>query len=384
MSTKKPNIFISILENFILIAILLVLVQTFLEDFVIYFGFKPNTVRIIKLTAIIFDLIFSVEFIARMIANASKKNGVEYFLFNNGWIDLLSSIPLLLLVSGPYFINEVFGIDINNIGLLRAVGLVKLIKAIRVTRILRLLRVLKIFGKIKNVESVMAQRHISTISTIVIFSLILFFSITAVLEEVNVIPSKTIKIQKEENKIVDNFSKQSEILSEFEFVDSLRNTSKLFENVALVKFDDNLIYKIPSMESEQISQQLKKKDSSLSEARLINDRLYIVFSRNSYQKEDALKNMLNFLLIIFLLGAILIFYTKHFAQTVTDPIFVMRKGFEERDYTLAVKMVKHYTKDDIFILASDYNNRWLPAKVRKLHDISNKSSKLSFNDIFKK
>ena len=47
-------------------------------------------------------------------------------------------------------------------------NVLKVVKAVRIARILRLLRVLKIFKQIKNAESVMAQRHVSKITTMAV------------------------------------------------------------------------------------------------------------------------------------------------------------------------------------------------------------------------
>jgi hypothetical protein len=47
-------------------------------------------------------------------------------------------------------------------------------------------------------------------------------------------------------------------------------------------------------------------------------------------------------------------------MTVSDPIYVMRKGMEENGYNLEVKEDPRFPEDDIFALARAYNETFLP------------------------
>ena len=62
-------------ENFIIIAIILVIVQTFLDDFSHYQLWSVEARNIILFAALFFDLLFSIEFVVRTII-ASKEKGV--------------------------------------------------------------------------------------------------------------------------------------------------------------------------------------------------------------------------------------------------------------------------------------------------------------------
>jgi hypothetical protein len=57
-------------------------------------------------------------------------------------------------------------------------------------------------------------------------------------------------------------------------------------------------------------------------------------------------------------------YGRHFAQNVSDPIYVMKRGMIEDDYNFTVKSKKPYKDEEIFQLAEAYNTLWLPMKVR--------------------
>ena len=39
--------------------------------------------------------------------------------------------------------------------------------------------------------------------------------------------------------------------------------------------------------------------------------------------------------------------------------------------------------DDIFLLANDYNNKWLPAKMKKINEVKDNNSKLKLSDVIK-
>ncbi len=160
-------------ENFIFIAIILVIIQTFLEDFSSYKSWSVLIRNILLISGFILDFIFTIEFIVRSSVNARNKKFIEYFWYNRGWIDLLSSIPLLLLNSGPALYVILSG-DVyllaEGVGVL---NVFKIIKAIRVARILRLIRIVKIFGKIHNTDSPMTQHHTALITSSAVFSIII-------------------------------------------------------------------------------------------------------------------------------------------------------------------------------------------------------------------
>ena len=91
----------SVLESIVIAAILLVLVQTFLEDFAVLIGWSWDIRKVLLFAGFFFDLFFTVEFLARLYAAVYNGRGATYFFRERGWIDFAASIPLLLLSSGP-------------------------------------------------------------------------------------------------------------------------------------------------------------------------------------------------------------------------------------------------------------------------------------------
>jgi hypothetical protein len=160
-------------ENLIFVAIILVVVQTFIEDYAVVAGWSVHIRNMLLVSGLVFDVIFTIEFAVRSFFAAREDSVVNYWRYRRGWVDFLSSVPLLLLNSGPAVYLLYFG---DGLGVAAGVGvlnILKVVKAVRVTRILRLVRLLKIFGRIHNADSIMAQFHTATIATTAVFSIIL-------------------------------------------------------------------------------------------------------------------------------------------------------------------------------------------------------------------
>ena len=395
LKNKKRSGIATFFETITTIAIILVLLQTFLEDLSMALSLHKSLIFSIKISAIAFDLFFTFEFLIRFFSAVAKKRGKIYFVCEKGWIDLIASVPLLFLVSGPYFLQSLFGISIAGllVGSVGAGRTLKVIKAIRVTRILRFIRMLKIFGKIKNVQSPMVQRHITRLSTLIVFSLSFFFITISLLESFDLIPNATETINQKEASIIrqideaDNFvangMRKEYLLSIIENNPTIAyfsyNNSPYINKINDLDKTSGEIPKVSSSEIELINQRetaLYSIDNSVKDVEL-------VFSQTETLKVQAIRDMVNFVMILFMMMIILIFYSPHFARTVTDPIYVMRKGFEKRDYTLTVKIPKKLEEDDVYMLAKSYNDRWLPAKMRRLSSDSVERPKLSLEDILK-
>ncbi|MBN2544630.1 MAG: hypothetical protein JXB50_02455 [Spirochaetes bacterium] len=396
MEENRSNFFYLFIELSVLFMILLVIIQTFLEDFSVYKGWSLDLVDKIKLSAVFFDLFFTFEFLTRFIDRITKGKGFFYFFCENGWIDFISSIPLLLLISLPEFLLQIKGFNLYSVFieytkvfwsfLAVDMTLFKFIKAVRIIRILRFARVLKIFGKIKSFVSDTVQRQIAVISTIVVTSIILFFLILNVFQEYGLLPKQNNKILDNEltlnRMIVNNYNYNNEI----NFSAILNNMLK--NNDSIIKI---LINGIPVYEANESKKKYMKYNS-------MNDSDYVIkydydlpvsqiisiyYSRFQTKKLEAFNNLIMFSLIIVVLFSIIIIYTKIFKSSIADPVFVMRMGFEKINYVYNVKIRKHLEDDDIFILANDYNNRWLPAKMRKINEIRDNNIKLKLSDVIK-
>ncbi len=366
-------------ENFILGAIILVIIQTFLEDFSRYQHWSVTARNILLLFGLLFDITFTIEFIVRTL-NAKKENKVLlYWFYQRGWVDFLSSIPLLLFNSGPSFYFLITGKMEEGAATIGVLNILKVVKAIRVTRILRLIRIMKIFGKIHHAESKMAQHHTATIATTAVFTVICVLILFSVIVEnpfEKAISSRT-DYYKQMLQNVRNINETMDVpLKAVVF--------KLFsndKNVLKIYYTDLLIF-------SRLSEERFRKFYSIEDyVGITNDEFNLYVSIVDINKQMAAMNIQNFFIIIFIVLAFMIVYTRHFVQTVSDIVHIMRRGFTEKDYNLQVKIKKEYAEHEIFKLAEYYNEVYLPEKLRKQQEEKEKkATTLSMDDLlsFKK
>lgn len=273
--------FWKLIDNLLLIIIFVSIIQIIVGDFAVIgrwserFSWGNGFDIGMIIAGFAFDAIFTLEFMVRAIVAVQNRDFKNYFFYRKGWIDLIASLPLLLLISAPSFYvymttGEVAGVSRMMIGNL------KIIKAIRVTRILRLLRTLKIFGKIENVFSKMSQHHVTTIASMVVTVSIFTFMIISLTGLLN------------------------------------------YGNIS-------------------------EAELAIVEARVSLAFTFVILAN-----------------VIF----IVIFYSKHFAQNVSDPIYVMKRGMLEDGYNFTAKIKPQFGEEEVFELAKAYNSLWLPMKVR--------------------
>ncbi len=367
---KKKDIF----ENFILAAIILVIFQIFLEEYSRYFHLRLSLRNFLFFTNILFDLIFSTEFILRSIWAFREKKTKEYIIYKRGWVDFISSLPLLLL--DIYVLTRLYSTgNLAEAGSSIAVlNVLKVVKAIRVTRILRLIRILKIFGKIHNAESKMAQRHTQTISTIGVFSIILLL-----------ITLSFFKLNKFDNLIKNREEHYSGIIRGIE---NVRKTVKVpIKQIApeILSSDRNILkfYYSKFLLFSNIDNIKSKKYYGPEDYIKIVQNEYIKYvSFIDLNKLVAGINLQNIFIIVCLILCYMVIYTKHFVQTVSDVIHVLKRGYKEKDYNLQVKIREPYKDDEIYQLAEDYNDNFLPKKIKmQKEEKEKKSSVISMDDL---
>jgi hypothetical protein len=371
---KKTSLARNIFEYFIITVIILVIVQTFLDELSRYSHWSVSARNTLMITGLLFDLTFSIEFTLRTIWSKHEKGFMHYLIHERGWIDFLSSIPLLLLDSGPSVYLLLFGHIHQSPSALEVINIFKVIKAIRVTRILRLIRIIKIFGKIHNAESKMAQHHTSEISTIAVFTIIcvlLGFSVFNIRSGFNLTELRNtqyrISLESAEKIARSTETSVSSIVRDFFEKDP--NTLMIYEGTTLIHY---------KLEADTFTNYYDAEDYSVIKV----DGVSIYISHIDISKQVALEHIQSFFIIVFIVLAFMVLYTRHFVQNISDVIHVMDKGFRKSDYNLQVKIKDEYQEHEIFDLALFYNDRYLPAKIRRLEKIQqNKKSGLSMNDL---
>ncbi len=367
---KRKDIF----ENFILGAIILVIFQTFLDEYSRYANMRISLRNFLIFTNVLFDIIFSLEFIYRTIWASRDKKFKIYFFYNRGWVDFLSSIPLLLLNSLPTLYFFLKGDLTGAVSSIAIMNVLKTVKAIRVTRILRLIRLLKIFGKIHNADSKMAQRHTQTIATTGVFSIIMLLLILSFFKfnKLNTLAENREAHYYGIIKNIENISKTMKIPAK-QLTRKMLSSDK---NILMLHYGEFMVFS--NVEKTKFKKYYGYED-------------YINIEQNEYKalvslldinKVTAGINLQNFLIIVCLILCYMLIYTRHFVQTVSDIIHVMIRGFKEKDYNLQVKIREPYKEDEIFKLAEEYNENYLPKKM-KMHqeEKEKKSTVLSMDDL---
>ncbi len=353
------------LEGIVIFMIILVLIQTFLEDFAVVLGLGWDFRRILVYSGFVFDLFFTLEFLARYYYALTDGRGGHYIVKERGWIDFLASVPLLAFNSGPAMFALVAG-GSAFAGVGGFLNVLKVVKAIRIARVLRLLRITKIFKQIKNTESRMAQRHVAKISTLAITSFVFVVFAYTLIGSFTGVPSPFDQAQ-------ERFSGVMQTLS-------APGAARPAEVAAYAEIDSCLLI-------------LQRGETTIY-SRYTNDEYSRIFGPGDYYYDtrgdlkfffdlreinvlSSRDNLLYFTVVIVLTLMFLFVYSPHFALTVSDPVHVMRRGMTEGGYNLEVKTDGEYREDDIYRLAQAYNEVFLPMKIREKSSSAGDSADLA-------
>jgi hypothetical protein len=378
--------FPKVIEYFIMVAIVLVIALIIVEELAIIYHWEHRWIEYLLITAFCFDLLFSVEFAGRGIISARHGHFWYYIRAQRGWVDFLTSIPLLLLVSGPAVLLIVLG-DAGEGAFMTYLTILKTAKAIRVTRILRLVRVIKLFGKIQNTESMMTNRQVGIISTMMVVSLIVALMVSQFISVIHV--GDRFQYQKWKLDAL------TAVFSELKNADGAAATAGAPTEawaLKLVKespaYKDLIRLKDPRGEIIYLNDNYRELDfTSFHKFFPLGDSGYEV--EISYHRADAEHSKLNLFVlfaVLVLVGALMLLYTPIFAKQIADPIFIMDKGLRQWDYNLEVMVDKDHSHEEISELARVYNERWLTIKnqirsYRKDRHADQEKSSLSMDDI---
>jgi len=346
----------SFLESIVTVAIVLVLVQTFLEDWAVVAGWSWDVRSIMVFTGFFFDLFFTIEFLTRLYFSVYRGRVKEYFFYERGWIDFFASIPLLVLNSGPLALTLMtgasFGITVGG-----TLNILKVVKAIRIARILRLLRTLKIFKQIKNAESPMTQRHVTKIATISISVLVFGLLIFTIASDALGFPSVEDVFAVEKETVIRNIPEDAGTNPA-----ALENYASGEKNLLVVRYRGDTVYS--RYDNHFYSQWFGPHDYEYTAEK----EWEFFFDARMIAGAGAKQNLMFFVIVILTVLAHVFFYSPHFALTISDPVHVMRRGLNEQSYNLEVRIPERYKDDDIYRLAASYNEVYLPLKDRNRDD----------------
>lgn len=361
------------IENCILFVILLVLIQTFTEDLAVLLGWSWDIRKTLIFSGFAFDVFFTLEFLLRYFTALKKGEAMVYLFRKRGWVDLIASLPLLFLSSGPAVLALLSGTA--YVGAAGMLNILKVVKTVRIARILRLLRLLKVFKKIKFVNSSMAQRHVTKIITIVISSFVL--AMTAASFLLAFIPAQDV-----ESDFVNKHAVMARTAEQL-----IRNGSdhwleefNSYDSVLIIRSKEGTLF--TRYDNDFYNQWFGPSDYGY----VRSGDIEFFYSLKPLYTGESSNNLLIFISILVMLITLMITYSPHFAMTVTDPVNIMKKGLSEPSYNLEVLIPKELKDDDIYRLAKEYNEEYLPLKARNSTTQEGAGLALkvdNFDDLFK-
>ncbi|MCB1306921.1 MAG: ion transporter [Leptospiraceae bacterium] len=378
----------AVVEYLVIVAIVLVIVYTILEELAIIYHWSHETMVALVWVGFFFDLFFTVEFVARSIATGRHGHFSYYFLHQRGWIDFFTSIPLLVLVSGPavYLLLQSSD-DFGEIGALAAVlHVLKTAKAIRVTRILRLIRVIKLFGKIQNTESTMTNRHVATISTMVVVTLIAVLMFSQFVPFLH-IGNREDFLRERKTAMRELFTGHVGQAPDEIWIKDYISDNEVYADIIRIKTpEDEILYESPYV--DELSWTAYNGWSHVNGKYFEIDNGYkYQLSYHNADSEHAKLNLFILFVIVAVIMTMMLLYTRMFAQQVADPIYIMDKGLRQWEYNLEVRIDDNYPDDEVMHMARAYNNRWLTLKNqirayrRKKEGEAGEKSALSLDDV---
>jgi Ion transport protein len=362
-----------VLETVVVVAIILVLAHTFLDDFAVIAGWGVHARSWLIWAGLGFDLFFTIEFFTRLYIAISNRQGTNYFFRERGWVDFLASIPLLLLNSLPHALALLAGAGLLS-GMGSFLNVLKVIKAVRIARILRLLRVVKLFRGIRNARSAMAQGHVSTITTIAVSILVLWTLAASILETTGLVPGLEAPFT------------QGQAARAAAIAEAGPGAPGLARQAAAVAATDASILAVRPQGGEVVWSRYSA--SYYADNFLAGDYGYfagsgveVFLDERPLAVNAAREGLVFFIAVMLTTLAFLFIYAPRFALQISDPIHVMKRGMSESDYNLEVHIPRGREKDDVFELASLYNGVYLPLKDKAGSQESVPAPALNIDDL---
>jgi hypothetical protein len=348
----------SVAETVVSIAIFLVVIQAALEDVAIAAQLPAAIRNAIAVSAVFFDLFFTVEFLIRLTSAAGQGRTGLYLTKERGWIDFLASVPLLVFSSGPVAIAWLAGAS-GALALGNLLNLLKVIKAIRIARILRLLRIAKIFRSIKYAQSPMAQRHMANVTAIAISVLVGGLMLVSTIAAVVEMPGLEAAFAARPALVGRALEQSASTPTSLDA--AVATTAAADPGLLLVKLDgstrysryDNATYATAFGSGDYACVRQETPSGGLLE---------VYYDLRTYHAQAGRESLLYLFIVLMLVLVLLLVYSPHFAMTVSDPIHVMSRGMAESGYNLTVRVPERYAEDDVFELARHYNEVFLPMK----------------------
>lgn len=313
--------------------------------------------KILLITGFLFDLIFTIEFLARIFIKGLRGTILKYFTRSTGITDFFCSIPALLLYSLPLIWPSYFSAAEGTFLMLGSLMFFKTVRVSVISKTLRFIRILKLFDKIKSKYIMTPEflKNILTITTVIIVAALIGFYFV---KGGSVYQTKSLEVK----EILSNYI-EGEVNRE-DFQKLLSGT----ESVLFIKKGDETVYTSIS--------RLFFENSFLNDDYLISrtDDYEIYFQTKDVKKIYSFINLLIFSMI---LGIFLIFITlfrRYFNEHISETVTIMLRGYKSPSYLGKAPMKKEKKELEIYQLTRQYNKKWVPLK-KKIMEIKERQTK---------
>jgi hypothetical protein len=319
-------------------AIGLAVAQALLEDVSVLAAWPAAVRQAVRLAGFLLDLYFTSEFLARLGMALSERRAGDYLGQGRGWLDFLAGAPPLMLASGPWAADALFAAGLSTAGLLAAA---------RTVRAFRLLRPARLGPGLGDRSPRMATHHASLLA--LLGSAVLALGLAALALSGPHRPGTEREL-----------GRRQEVTSA-----ALAQGAPL---AALARGDPSLLLvrQGQTMLFSRHPDAVYEREFAMGDYRYLRSgSLELFFDARPAASEAAAQDLLFQLLVLLLLAALFFFYAPRFARLVSDPLEVMRRGLAEDAFNRQVLVPEDRREEEVFRLAREYNERFLPLKDRQ-------------------
>jgi hypothetical protein len=336
-------------EIVIFALIVLVVIQTMGEEVALLFDFHVSIRKALIIASFGFDVVFTLEFITRVLTSGKKRKVGAYLAREGGIIDFFSSLPLLILSSGPLLFMTYFTDGTSVFISLGSLSFLKIIKIMRVVRIFRFLRILKVLGKTKN-SYAMTPKFVALVLIIAIAICVVSLIGFEIFENGRFITPRSLVVR----DLVKEFMEQSES----------QDFSSLIEGRKEVLFvttdTGEVVYR--NIDPATFTQRYLDRDYF----RETIGGYQFYFDNMDVRKLYALIHILIFSIIVLMVIFLSTVFRRAFNKHVTSVLNAMIKGFTKEGEITPIRIKKGREDYEAYRLADQYNRKWLAVKGRIL------------------
>jgi len=346
--------------------ILLAVAQAVLEDVSALAGWPAGPRQLLRLAGFFLDLFFTIEFLARLGLAFGERRAGRYLVRERGWLDFLTGVPLLVLVSGPAAAGLMLGPTLLHSLALDTLGV---LTAVRVARALRLLRPARLAAGLLPTASGMAARHASLLALLGSAVLALGLAVLAVSGPRR--PGLESELARRQDLSAEHL-RQATIRPARS--PAGRSPTGMSAMSAMSAMPEAMVQADPSLlvvREGGATLYSRHPDAVYEREFAPGDYRYVqagdlelFFDTRAAARETAAQSLLFQALVLLLLLVLYLLYAPHFARTVSDPLEVMRRGLAEESFNLEVRVPETHGGEEVFRLAREYNERLLPLKDR--------------------